>query len=439
MVIVEPVSTKAVQVTPSTETMPWQSSSTVVLLTTITEGSCSTVSGFLCGVHFPPVKRTPGHFPMLSEGCWCLQHSDSLDTQLADGKAVHISSTRGADHQIELGMKCIPVHFPSELLPIPLRMQSQGLMAYCPLLPVRPAVPILPVGAFPTALQVYAPIPRQARSFHRTCFVFCCKNTACYSHNDSRCFKVYRSQLPRKNDFYSYDPPVEEEAADIHSTDSEILQLGSGVKLCRVCGCLGPKSCSRCHSANYCSREHQTVDWKAGHKKECSKNGVVGVSLLDHKFLFLEYEVVTEPEDLQLEADSDGQIEEEQLKESEPPASDVLESMDEKDLEAMAKHESKESKVFEKFKRRTAIEPEQVLRYCRMGRPLWVSDENVPKETDIPNCLCGAKRLFEFQTPMRQLTRQAETLSAGTVSDAVQYLPDGAGELPRWWSTSSVE
>ncbi|XP_033873023.1 programmed cell death protein 2 isoform X1 [Acipenser ruthenus] len=246
-------------------------------------------------------------------------------------------------------------------------------------------------------LQVYAPIPRQARSFHRTCFVFCCKNTACYSHNDSRCFKVYRSQLPRKNDFYSYDPPVEEEAADIHSTDSEILQLGSGVKLCRVCGCLGPKSCSRCHSANYCSREHQTVDWKAGHKKECSKNGVVGVSLLDHKFLFLEYEVVTEPEDLQLEADSDGQIEEEQLKESEPPASDVLESMDEKDLEAMAKHESKESKVFEKFKRRTAIEPEQVLRYCRMGRPLWVSDENVPKETDIPNCLCGAKRLFEFQ------------------------------------------
>lgn len=50
--------------------------------------------------------------------------------------------------------------------------------------------------------------------------------------------------------------------------------------------------------------------------------GVVGVSLLDHKFLFLEYEVVTEPEDLQLEADSDGQIEEEQLKESEPPASD---------------------------------------------------------------------------------------------------------------------
>ncbi|XP_041108734.1 programmed cell death protein 2 [Polyodon spathula] len=252
-------------------------------------------------------------------------------------------------------------------------------------------------------LQVYAPIPGQARSFHRTCFVFCCKNTACYSHNDSRCFKVYRSQLPRKNDFYSYDPPVEEEAADIHSTDSEILQLGSGVKLCRVCGCLGPKSCSRCHSANYCSREHQTIDWKAGHKKECSKNGEVGVSLLDHKFLFLEYEVVTEPEELQLEADGDGQIEEEQLKEmqtyleSKPPAGDVLDSVDERDLEAMAEHESKESKVFEKFKRRTAIEPEQVLRYCRMGHPLWVSDENVPKETDIPNCLCGAKRLFEFQ------------------------------------------
>lgn len=100
-------------------------------------------------------------------------------------------------------------------------------------------------------------------------------------------FPVYRSQLPRKNDFYSYDPPVEEEAADIHSTDSEILQLGSGVKLCRVCGCLGPKSCSRCHSANYCSREHQTVDWKAGHKKECSKNGMYSTLTINKCLLLL--------------------------------------------------------------------------------------------------------------------------------------------------------
>lgn len=38
-------------------------------------------------------------------------------------------------------------------------------------------------------LQVYAPIVGQERSFHRTLYVFCCKTPACYTANDSRCFK----------------------------------------------------------------------------------------------------------------------------------------------------------------------------------------------------------------------------------------------------------
>lgn len=40
----------------------------------------------------------------------------------------------------------------------------------------------------------------------------------------------------------------------------------------------------------------------------------------------------------------------------------------------------------------------QIIRYCR-GRegPIWVSSENIPDEKDIPNCSCGAKRIFEFQ------------------------------------------
>lgn len=78
---------------------------------------------------------------------------------------------------------------------------------------------------------------------------------------------VYRSQLPRKNDFYPYDPPADEEPAT--NADDEHI-LGSGVKLCRLCGCAGHKACSRCHSVTYCSKEHQTIDWKQRHKKECS-------------------------------------------------------------------------------------------------------------------------------------------------------------------------
>ncbi|XP_014342327.1 programmed cell death protein 2 [Latimeria chalumnae] len=250
-------------------------------------------------------------------------------------------------------------------------------------------------------LQVYAPLLGQADCFHRSLFVFACKTAACYStSSDSRCFKVFRSQLPRRNAFYSYDPPPEEEPHEggVHGSQ----QLTSGLKLCRVCGCLGPKTCSRCHNAHYCSKDHQTLDWKAGHKQSCSQPGFSDVAVPDHKFLFREYELVTEPEELPPLWETNTEEKREDLQkhvESVAGANNgvVFESLDNDELEAMAKHETKEDKVFKKFKKLTSLEPDQVLRYCRRGSPLWVSAENIPKETDIPNCSCGAKRIFEFQ------------------------------------------
>lgn len=109
-----------------------------------------------------------------------------------------------------------------------------------------------------SSFQVYAPISGQDRSFHRTLFVFCCKTRECYTCNDSRCVKghhyccfsvfchrreyrtpllkssfqslhyfispfsphplwqivfslpvlpVFRSQIPRRNEFYPFSPP----------------------------------------------------------------------------------------------------------------------------------------------------------------------------------------------------------------------------------------
>lgn len=60
-------------------------------------------------------------------------------------------------------------------------------------------------------------------------------------------------------------------------------------------------------------------------------------------------------------------------------------------------HETEETKVFQRFKKRIAPEPHQVVRYSRGGIPLWVSAQHLPSNEDVPCCSCGAKRIFELQ------------------------------------------
>ncbi|XP_053316150.1 programmed cell death protein 2 [Spea bombifrons] len=268
-------------------------------------------------------------------------------------------------------------------------------------------------------LQVYAPCPG---SFHRTIFIFCCRDAKCHGAGENRCFKVFRNQLPRRNDTYSYNPPPENAPPDGATCPS--FQLKCGTRLCRVCGCLGPQKCSRCHNVNYCSKEHQLMDWKVQHKNVCSEHfDPSSIVLADHKILFPEYEIITEPEELESDSAS---LEEDNEAGGEKDIS-VLEetfngaTLNEKELEAMARHESKEDAVFNNFKKRIAAEPEQILRYCKGGDPLWISAQNVPKQNDIPNCLCGAKRIFEFQVMPQllnhlQVDSLTESIDWGTLA-----------------------
>uniref|UniRef100_G1NV02 MYND-type domain-containing protein n=1 Tax=Myotis lucifugus TaxID=59463 RepID=G1NV02_MYOLU len=231
-------------------------------------------------------------------------------------------------------------------------------------------------------LQLYAPLPGRADAFHRGLFLFCCRAPPCCAG-----LRVFRNQLPRKNDFYSHEPPSEDPPPETGA--SVRLQLQSGAQLCRVCGCLGPKTCARCRQAHYCSKDHQAVDWRCGHKQACRQAGNVDSTVPDHNFLFPEFEIVIETED-----ETTPEVSE---KEDEP---EIIGSMGEapaEELESMAKHESREDKIFQEFKNKIALEPEQILRYGRGLAPIWISGENVPQEEDIPDCPCGAKRIFEFQ------------------------------------------
>lgn len=42
------------------------------------------------------------------------------------------------------------------------------------------------------------------------------------------------------------------------------------MELCFVCQKENPKTCSRCHSISYCSKDCQKIDWKR-HKTECNR------------------------------------------------------------------------------------------------------------------------------------------------------------------------
>ena len=111
--------------------------------------------------------------------------------------------------------------------------------------------------------QLYAPVEGRDACFHRTLFLFICRRPAC-SQEKAGGVAALRCQLPLQNDFYP-DTPQEERPL----TGPDELSAEHHVTLCAVCGCLGGKSCSNCKKVHYCSREHQAIDWKRGHKARC--------------------------------------------------------------------------------------------------------------------------------------------------------------------------
>lgn len=120
-------------------------------------------------------------------------------------------------------------------------------------------------------LQVYTPADdEKSPAYHRSVFVFCCRNGACYKSNCNDSLKAFRCELPRNNDFYPAVSGFQEQDRIFQEfKDSQGKVGASWTKLCEVCGCRGEKLCSKCRQVHYCSKEHQIVDWKTGHKFVC--------------------------------------------------------------------------------------------------------------------------------------------------------------------------
>ncbi|GES88346.1 programmed cell death protein 2 [Rhizophagus clarus] len=216
-------------------------------------------------------------------------------------------------------------------------------------------------------VQLYTPEDYPPEAFHRTIYVFCCKNGSCHKIAWQKSFKVFRSQLPKDNIYWA-----ENESSLDNTTKKKPF-----AKQCIVCGLLGSKMCGKCNQVNYCSKEHQIEHWTSGqHKIHC--NTISTTSIIEEHnnqcrklVLFPEFEIVTEQE---------GRDQEEE-------------------------NEDGERDAFLKFQKRIEPHPEQILRYNRLEYeseknpgPLWVSDIDKPTVQDINPCPhCGQERTMEFQ------------------------------------------
>ncbi|KAK6189976.1 hypothetical protein SNE40_001932 [Patella caerulea] len=268
-------------------------------------------------------------------------------------------------------------------------------------------------------LQVYAPRDEVEQAFHRTLFIFVCRNPSCCVSNTNSNFRVFRSQLPKINEFYSSQPPKE----GVSNPDDH-PHAGKLQPLCIICGAAGSKLCGRCHKTSYCSKQHQTIDWKSIHKTICKDSDNVSspgevnkpMCFKSPNVLFPEFDLVTEPENYTKTNEKDEQEKMNEYKEflASEAARSLSEDLDEKELERTATKQSEDDDQFLKFKERIRHEQQQILRFNRGGEPLWISALNKPSE--IPRCTCGAERQFEFQV-LPQLLNDLNVDSLGVSID----------------------
>ena len=164
---------------------------------------------------------------------------------------------------------------------------------------------------------------------------------------------------------------------NLSSTAAATVIQSEVPSLCVVCGCLGSKKCGRCRQPHYCSREHQTHDWKNGHKLFCSDMASGKCTSTDtvrynsgFGILLPEFEIITETEPGISEQMIGERSEEERMEDYlkfvrsgkcgyEDGGKKSGGGKVEKTLEK-AKSDTRSDKYFNAFKKRVALEPEQV-------------------------------------------------------------------------------
>ncbi|KAI6171583.1 VMA21-like domain protein [Aphelenchoides bicaudatus] len=289
-------------------------------------------------------------------------------------------------------------------------------------------------------IQLYAVSPNDpAQAFHRYLYVFVCRNGECSQQNKSGNVKVLRQQLPRKSPYHGESP------LDPHIEVEDRKEFDGGEKsskLCNTCGVRAGSKCGKC-STWYCSKDHQVIDWRAGHKEQCGKSAEaklennmedecnatkysVFAAPPPNPFLFKEFGLkiikdyvpkvdlapipdnksdpaAGDDEDSD-ESDEDDEESEDFKREQQDQYEQLMEKLKQDGLDdpsanglADTVHNEQRDRYFKRFSRLVQRCPDQVLRYARNKQPLRPSDHS-NMDSPVPKCeSCGAERTFEFQ------------------------------------------
>ena len=283
--------------------------------------------------------------------------------------------------------------FPSKVGGKPAWMVAEGLPGKDVLACKRCQQPLL------LLLQLSVPLrgtkDASDTSYHRTLYVFTCTDASCHRLGVDPAMVVLRCQLPRKNPYYppnvdSDDETVEEEDTSPVHDGSSTLNKQSCAKeggmplarpLCAVCGCAAPQSCGKCRRTHYCSKAHQVLDWKTGHRYLCDENPDHPVKENKEalKVLLKEFDIVTEVEPAAVPCKGGGveKSEEERMKEYHDYVKSEKYGSEEVRGQVDAEEETDYAltdKQYKFFKEVVSSEPEQVRALPRwsLGLPLDV-------------------------------------------------------------------
>jgi pre-rRNA-processing protein TSR4 len=255
-------------------------------------------------------------------------------------------------------------------------------------------------------LQIYCPLDDITDAFHRSLYIFTCKNKACVDHGNVCCL---RNQLARENDYYPYD------------SKQKIQQISyEPSPLCQLCGCHGAYSCQKCKKEHYCSKAHQRMHWKI-HKNICSKSDTtvesngekeeiemememdIGLDMKTVPALYPEYDLIVEPEvlvkDSSAAVESSTTIwEDAHTKGGQDEKEDL--NLRQKDYDEALGTNERDPEYLKFLSRVRRGGSEQVLRYGRWEAHFEALPISIEAKTkyEPPICEnCGCERKFEFQ------------------------------------------